>query len=121
MMNIKVSYIILVILFVICSIGFFLFREQILFFLYGYDKSLIHASNADSFEAYKTVTLGKNIFLVFTMLLSLACAVTSFFIKKSKIAMNTYFVHVVYYTGIIVSVLLLIGFILGSSIPSHLI
>lgn len=120
-MSLKTSYIILVILFVCCSIGYWFFMERILFFLYGYKQSLIRSDTVESFAAYKKIALGKKVFLIINILLSFGCAVASYYVRKSQIGITYHVVSVVFYVSVILSVLSLIVFILSFFIPTRIV
>ena len=118
-MNLKTSYIILILLFVCCSIGFFFFKERILFFLYGYEQSLIKADTAESFVAFKKIVLGKKIFLGISILLSVGSIAASYYVKKNVPEISS-FAAVFFYVSIIVSLIFVVGFILALITPTRL-
>ncbi len=119
-MNLKTSYIILIILFVFCTIGFLFFRERVLFFFYGYQQSLINADTAESFAAFKKIVLGKKIFLVISILLSIGCLTISYNIRKNEFGFNQHLASVFFYISLIVSIIFLVGFALALIIPTRL-
>jgi len=120
-MNLKTSYIILAVLFACCSIGFFFFRERILFFIYGYEQSLIKANTAESFTAFKKIVLGKKIFLAISIFLSFSCFVASYFVRKKKLfEFNGQLLLIILYVSLLVLILLLIVFALSFIIPKRI-
>ena len=120
-MNLKAYYIILVILFICCSIGFLFFRERTLFFLYGYEQNLIKADTPESFAAFKRIALGKKIFLMLSILLSFGCAAASYYVRKNRLDINYYFVSIVLYVSLICLIIFLIGFVLSFFIPTRIV
>lgn len=120
-MSLRTWYIILVILFISCSIGFLFFRERILFFLYGYEQNLIKAVTPESFAAYKKIALGKKFFMWLSLVLAIACTAASYHIKRSQLDINPYLVSVIFYVALIVSILLLVGAFLSFFIPTRIV
>ena len=119
-MILKTSYIIIVILFVCCSIGFFFFRERILFFVYGYEQSLIKADTVESFSAFTRIAFGKRIFLAISMLLSFGCFAASYYVRKNTLELNQQLVSIFFYISIVVSIIFLAGFVLSLIIPTRI-
>lgn len=119
-MNSKTLYIILIILFVFSSLGFFFFRDRILFFLYGYEQSLIKSDSLESFIAFKKIVFGKKIFLAISMLLSFSCFISSYFVWKRMLYFNQQIVSIFFYISLIVSIIYLLGFILSFIIPTRI-
>lgn len=120
-MDMKTSYIILAMVFVGCSIGFFFFRDRILLFLYGYDYNLINSITFENYTAYKNILFGKKIFLIVNALLSFSCMAASFYIRNNRVDINTYFVSVMLYASLIISIVFIIIFILSFILPTRIV
>ena len=79
-----------------------------MFFLYGYEQSLIKAETVESFMAFKMIAFGRRIFLVVSMLLSFSLFVVSNFKRKKLLGVNKQIVLIFLYISFIVSIIFLI-------------
>lgn len=100
--NIQIYYIIWVIICCCMAIGFLIFRNRILFFIYGYPQSLIGKYNVDLFKAYKKIYLAKIIFLILTILSLYCLCYFSHFIVKLNTRLRT-FATVIKYLSIAIT------------------
>jgi len=80
----KALYIILILLFLCSSIGYFFFQEQILFFIHGYKQNLINSDATESYVAFRKIALGKKIFFAITFLIVIII-ITVLFRRKTSI------------------------------------
>jgi len=117
----KTSYFVLIIFFLCFSLGFFFFPERILFFLYGYEQSLIKAETAESFMAFKMIAFGRRIFLVVNILLSFGLFVSSNFARKKLLGVNKQIVLLFLYISFMVFIIFLTFFVLSFIIPTRII
>ncbi len=100
-MRISLSYLLLVTLFVLCSLGYWFFLHEILFFVYGFDQSLISSSTADSFEAYRVTYPGRKVFWLVTLMVSLGTAISSYYVSKKNHGFYKVFTTFMFYIGMI--------------------
>ena len=119
-MNYKIMYIISFIIFLLIIIGFFFFRERILFTFYGYSQALIDSQSVESFEAYKRIAFGKKVFLGLAFIVSLGFCLLSQ-VAKGRKDVHSYLSNTGFYISLVISVILLIGIILSFFIPKRII
>ena len=87
--------------------------DSFLFFIHGYDKSLINSNTMESFKAHKNIALSKQILLFGTFIISLIVFSWSIYLKNKS---SSYFYEIatglVFATSIILTIIVILYFIM---------
>lgn len=111
-MNSKIGYFILLLLFIIFTLGLFCFEHKILFYLYGLPQNLIHSDSPDSFAAYSKIAIGEKIFYGSTLLVSILFAIKSFYMWKKVTGLKYAMITIL--LGLSIFIILMLLFVLIS-------
>ncbi len=117
----QIVFLILLGLLIFFSLGFLFYKNGILFFLYGLDLNLIKSDTADSYAAFKKITLGKKIFLWLVFLLTLVDFLLAYYLLNNNMYLINYRVTVVIMWLIVILLLFYsIGIVLAFLSPNRI-
>lgn len=117
-MKLKFWYGIVLITFIISSISFLLCRDQILFYLYGYNQGLINSVTPNSFKAHQQVSNGRIVFLLTNIVLSIICLLfTKFMQRRNLNNWYSFILELIYIICSLVFIILVVGLVVSFNIP----
>lgn len=98
------------------AINFF-FRDKFLFYLHGYDPSLLNSDKAESFNAYKTIHGDKPLLILVSFII---VSVSAFITKRFRISNAGEFLRLIYLIEILLAFLLLALLLVYFILPKRL-
>jgi magnesium-transporting ATPase (P-type) len=114
-MNFKRAYLITIIFSLLGFIFQLLFRDKIIYSLYGYDPSIIGTSAFEAFQATKETYFARNLSYVISLGITVLCFISSCIAIHRRIYLKYYFTYIVF----IISLLLILLYFIASSIPKR--
>lgn len=111
----------LIILLFLVSLSFSIitifFRDRFLFYLYGYDSSLLNNTTVEAFEAYKSIYNGK----LFLILASISVTgVSALITRRHRLMSGNTYVRIIFLVEIAVALILLIILLMYFALPKRL-
>lgn len=95
-------------LFLVFFTSFYLLRDKLLFFVYGYPQELISSVTAEAFAAHRNVYKGKLVFLISSIFLGVLTSIGGYyFYYLNGDKLNV--IRVAFYVGVVFTAILLIS------------
>ena len=117
-MTIRIIFIVIAGLFILFFTSFYLFRDKLLFFVYGYPQELISSVTANAFTAHKSVYTGKIVFLISSIFLGVLTSIGGYyFYYLNGEKLNV--IRITFYVSIFLTAILLISLAMFWILPKR--